>query len=76
MEDKTVLDTIGLKCPLPVLKARKKLKTMAKGELLHVQADDPVAVVDFPHFCAEQGHKFVAHEQDAGGFDVYIIQKQ
>lgn len=49
---------------------------MAKGEVLRVQADDPVAVVDFPHFCAEQGHIFVAHQQDEDGFDVYIIEKQ
>jgi len=48
---------------------------MAKGEVLRVQADDPVAIVDFPHFCAEQGHIFVAHQTDADGFDVYIIEK-
>jgi len=75
MGDETILDTRGLKCPLPVLKARKRLKSMAKGEVLRVQADDPVAIVDFPHFCAEQGHIFVAHQTDADGFDVYIIEK-
>ena len=49
---------------------------MAKGEVLRVQADDPVAVVDFPHFCNEQGHILRAHETDQTGFDVYIIEKQ
>ena len=71
-----VLDTRGLKCPLPVLKARKRLKSMAKGEVLRVQSDDPVAVVDFPHFCTEQGHILRAHETDETGFDVYVIEKQ
>ena len=71
-----VLDTRGLKCPLPVLKARKRLKTMASGEILRVQSDDPVAVVDFPHFCSEQGHKFLAHETDEGGSDLFIIEKK
>jgi len=76
MGENRVLDTRGLKCPLPVLKARKVLKSMDKGEILHVQADDPVAVVDFPHFCTEQGHILQNHETDAAGFDIYVIEKQ
>lgn len=76
MGEEVVLDTRGLKCPLPVLKARKRLKSMAKGEILCVQADDPVAVVDFPHFCSEQGHEFLAHETTKEGFDLFKIKKQ
>ena len=49
---------------------------MEKGEILRVMADDPVAVVDFPHFCAEQGHKLVAHEAGDDGVDLYIIEKR
>ncbi len=49
---------------------------MAKGEILCVQADDPVAVVDFPHFCSEQGHEFLAHETTKEGFDLFKIKKQ
>jgi len=75
MGENNVLDTRGLKCPLPVLKARKRLKSMAKGETLQVQADDPVAVVDFPHFCAEQGHTLVSQESFSDGYDLYIIKK-
>lgn len=75
MGDETILDTRGLKCPLPVLKARKRLKSMAKGETLRVHADDPVAVVDFPHFCNEQGYKLISVEAQDGGSDLYIIQK-
>lgn len=75
MGEETVLDTRGLKCPLPVLKARKRLKSMKTGDILHVQADDPVAIVDFPHFCAEQGHQFLEHKTTSEGFDLYIIEK-
>ena len=49
------LDARGHLCPIPVLKARKKLKSMAKGEMLRLLADDPAAVIDVPHFCAEAG---------------------
>ncbi len=50
------IDARGLLCPLPVLKARKRLKSMAKGEVLKLIADDPAAVIDVPHFCNEQGY--------------------
>ncbi len=50
------LDARGLLCPLPVLKAKKRLTTMTAGQVLRVLADDPAAIIDFPHFCHEQGH--------------------
>lgn len=61
------LDARGLLCPLPVLKARKRLSALGAGEVLSMLADDPAAVVDVPHFCAEQGHELVstAPEGDA-----------
>lgn len=70
-----MLDTRGLQCPLPVLKARKRLKSMEKGAILKVRADDPMAVVDFPHFCNEQGHRLIDHVEVPGEGDVYIIEK-
>ncbi len=56
------LDATGIKCPLPVLKARKRLKSLADGQTLAVMTDDPAAIVDVPHFCAESGH--VLEESD------------
>lgn len=68
------LDAIGLLCPLPVLKARKRLKSLEKGEVLRLQATDPAAVIDVPHFCAEQGHDLIGQSVHD---DVthYFIQK-
>lgn len=56
------LDARGLLCPLPVLKARKRLLALAPGQVLRLLADDPAAVIDVPHFCAEQGHVLLAEE--------------
>ena len=53
------LDAIGALCPIPVLKARKRLKNLQSGEILNVLADDPAATIDFPHFCSEQGHRLL-----------------
>lgn len=49
------LDARGLKCPLPVLRARKTMKAMEKGEQLEVLADDPAAPKDFRAFCETTG---------------------
>lgn len=68
------LDAIGLLCPLPVLKTRKRLQPLGPGEVLEVLADDPAAMVDIPHFCAEQGHEFLGHS-DEGGHVRYRIRK-
>lgn len=56
------LDARGLACPLPVLKARKALLTLASGQRLLVEATDGMAAVDVPHFCNEAGHRLVASE--------------
>lgn len=57
------LDARHLLCPLPVLKARKRLMTMQPGEVLEVFATDPAAIIDMPHFCAEAGHDFLGAEE-------------
>jgi tRNA 2-thiouridine synthesizing protein A len=54
-----VLDARDLACPLPVLKARKRLAAMAPGALLRVEATDPMAAVDLPNLCREEGHRLV-----------------
>ncbi len=69
------LDATGLLCPLPVLKAAKRLRAMGSGEVLEVRADDPAAVVDMPHFCAEQGHEML-NATDEGGVQTYLIKRK
>ncbi len=68
------LDATGLLCPLPVLKARKRLKILNKGQILKMLADDPAAIVDVPHFCAEQGHKLLQQSVE-GTIQIYFLQK-
>jgi tRNA 2-thiouridine synthesizing protein A len=69
------LDASGLLCPLPVLKARKRLQALAPGAVLRVRADDPAARVDIPHFCTEQGHGLVALRDLEGGAMLFLIRK-
>lgn len=64
------LDATGLKCPLPVLRARKALRAVPPGETLLVLATDTAAVEDFRAFCAEAAHGFVNWTRDG---EIYCI---
>ena len=67
-------DASGLICPMPVLKARKRLLALAPGQVLRLTATDPVAVIDIPHFCTESGYELVQMHERAGA-QVYFIRK-
>jgi tRNA 2-thiouridine synthesizing protein A len=68
------IDVRGLLCPLPVLKARKRLAAMQPGEVLRVLATDPAAAIDFPHWCGESGNELMSQEQD-GEVLIFVIRK-
>ena len=71
----TILDTKGLNCPLPILKAKRTLNGMAPGALLRVLATDPVASRDFPAFCRQTGHELVETGQPEAGVLEFLIRK-
>ena len=71
---KEEIDALGLLCPLPVLKLRKRLKALAPGECIRLLADDPAAIVDVPHFCAESGHELV-ETGESGAAQSYVVRK-
>jgi tRNA 2-thiouridine synthesizing protein A len=68
------IDCAGLLCPLPVLRARKRLMAMAAGEVLRVLATDKMAAIDLPHFCAQSGHELLDISESCGN-DVYLIRR-
>ncbi|MFV2052953.1 sulfurtransferase TusA family protein [Aliiroseovarius sp. YM-037] len=69
------IDATGLRCPLPVLKASKRLRSMKPGEVLRLLADDPAAIVDVPHYCAESGNELIAPPTDDADGPAYLIRK-
>ena len=64
----TLLDTRGLRCPLPVLRARKAMQRVAPGEVLQVLATDPGTVRDFQAFCEATGHELLEHAEQDGEY--------
>jgi tRNA 2-thiouridine synthesizing protein A len=70
----TKLDLTGLKCPLPALKTRKALKTVAAGDFLEVHCSDPMSVIDIPTLIQETGDTVEITEQAAQRI-VFLIEK-
>jgi tRNA 2-thiouridine synthesizing protein A len=68
----TILDVRGLKCPLPVLRAKRAMQPLAPGEALEVHATDPGAVPDLRAFCATTGNHFEGATETAGVFVITI----
>ena len=55
-----VLNAEGLNCPLPILKAKKALKSVPQGEVLHITSTDPGSVADFAAFCNQTGNELLS----------------
>lgn len=74
MQSDIELDCAGLLCPLPVLRARKRLIGMETGKVLAVLATDAMAAIDLPHFCTQAGHEFLGSEP-VDGATRYLIRR-
>ena len=72
--DLIAMDLTGLKCPLPVLKARRQIGQMPAGGILVVIADDPAAPLDFDHFCQTGGHNLLESVAKDGVFTMRIAK--
>ena len=68
------IDARGLLCPLPVLKLAKRMKSLTTGDQARLLADDPAAVVDVPHYCAETGNELISVSEN-GDAQVFTIRK-
>ena len=69
------LDTRGLNCPLPILKAKKALTTMQTGELLRVASTDPGSIRDFAAFAKQTGNELVSQETSGEDF-IHVLKRR
>jgi len=67
-----VLDTKGLNCPLPILKAKKALQGLQLGQVLEILATDPGSVADFQAFCRQTGNELMESSQDQNVYKFLI----
>ena len=69
------IDTRGLNCPLPILKAKKALSEMASGETLRVISTDPGSVRDFKAFARQTGNDLL-DQQTHGGEFIHVLKRR
>ena len=75
MENFKDLDTRGLNCPLPILKAKKALADMASGDLLRVLSTDAGSMRDFQAFARQTGNELVEQSSASGDF-VHVLRRR
>ena len=69
------IDTRGLNCPLPILKAKKALAELASGQLLRVVATDPGSIRDFKAFAKQTGNELI--DQDHVDDDyIHVLRRR
>lgn len=69
--NETVLDLRGLRCPQPVLRAKKALRNVPIGGVLVLECTDPLTVIDVPHFVRQTGHELTGQESLG---DLYVFR--
>jgi tRNA 2-thiouridine synthesizing protein A len=67
-------DFTGLKCPLPVLKAKRELKNLKKGDQIIFISDDPASPIDFSHFCKNEGYD-ISIKSSLSGLHYFTLLK-
>ena len=75
MEAQKEIDTRGLNCPLPILKAKKALAELQSGQVLKVLATDPGSVRDFQAFARQTGNELL-EQSNAGDEYVHYLRRR
>jgi tRNA 2-thiouridine synthesizing protein A len=69
------LDTVGLYCPMPIIKTSKAIKKIQVGQVLEILADDDGIKTDMPSWCQATGNEFLGLKEEDGEYHVYIKRK-
>ena len=72
MKADAILDTLGLYCPMPIVKTAEKIKDLKIGQVLEVISDDEGIKEDMPAWCKRTGNEFLRIEEGEGEYRVYI----
>jgi tRNA 2-thiouridine synthesizing protein A len=74
--NETILDLRGLRCPQPVLRAKKALRNVPVGGTLIMECTDPLTVIDVPHFVNQTGHALSAQTRDGELYIFRIVKRR
>ncbi len=66
------IDTLGLYCPIPIIKTAKAIQSLQAGQVLEVISDDEGIRKDLPAWCKSSGHEFLGMEEEDGEYRGYV----
>ena len=70
-----VLDTVGLYCPVPIIRTAERLKRLAPGAVLEVLSDDRVILIDLPAWCRSTGHEYLGARGHGPEYRLFVRRK-
>ena len=72
MEANSVLDCVGLYCPMPIIETKDRIDEIEVGDILEVVSDDKGIVTDMPAWCKSTGHELLGIEERNGEWHVFV----
>lgn len=69
------LDTVGLYCPVPILKTSERIQAMPSGSILEVLSDDRVILTDMPAWCLSTGHTYLGYRDEEARWRLFVKKK-
>ena len=66
------IDTVGLYCPVPIIKTAERLRKMGAGRTLEVLSDDRVILIDMPAWCRSTGNDYLGHTHECGEYRLFV----
>ncbi|HEU5182031.1 MAG TPA: sulfurtransferase TusA family protein [Candidatus Polarisedimenticolia bacterium] len=69
------LDTVGLYCPVPIIKTQARIRSMQPGEVLEIASDDRVILLDMPAWCRSTGHEYLGGRETVDEILLLYVRK-
>lgn len=66
------LDTVGLFCPVPILRTAERIRRLREGQILEILSDDRVILIDLPAWCRATGHEYLGSRQEADAIHLFV----
>jgi TusA-related sulfurtransferase len=75
VEADEILDTVGLYCPVPIIKTAERIRRMVSGGTLEILSDDRVILIDMPAWCRSTGHEYLGHLQNGEEYRLFVRKR-
>jgi tRNA 2-thiouridine synthesizing protein A len=66
------LDTVGLYCPVPIIRTAERIKRLRPGAVLEILSDDRVILIDMPAWCRSMRHQYLGHRREGGEYHLFV----